>query len=308
MPEPGTPQRRQSRGGLDLDPVRRLARGAGRAFSDGAEAVRRQIEVRRGQVQVEGAEQLPAGGFILAAAHLDRLDGAVLRRTLSQLPPQRPVLVLAPSQLPDIELPGPDGEGLWAGHRNQLRDGAILVAFPQEQVSPDHQLYKAKVGFGRLVLHTGTPVVPAMLDLPGQVLHLGAPLHFERFAGLPVDRTLARGVADEVSAALVQVSGMDHVDSHVEAAVHQRRERVRQEQRDRADQWRRTREYQREAEIRRQREAEDERRELAEAEQRAAQEARARARRAAARDRARRNDPSRSDQPRINQPRTDDRR
>lgn len=269
------------------EPLARLAREAGRAITGRYEAVRRRIEVVRGQLEIEGVESLPAGGFILAATHLDRLDGAVLRRALTQLPPQRPVHVLAPSQLPDVELPGPDGAQIWARHRDQLRDGAVLVAFPQELVSPDHQLYKAKVGFGRLVLHTQAAVVPAMLDLSGRVLHLGEPLEFARFAGLPVDRTLARGVADEVSAALVQVSGMDHVDAHVEAAVHRRREQARQDQRDRADQFRRAREHLREAELRRQREAEDERRDLAEAERRAAQEARARARRAAARDQAR---------------------
>ena len=84
------------------------------------------------------------------------------------------------------------------------------------------------------MLAAGVPVVPAALDTRSALLLLGPAMDFRRFEGLDADRTLARGVTDEIMGAIADLGALRYVDTYPTTA----REQIRSDARRRMDERR----------------------------------------------------------------------
>ncbi|MGJ6981014.1 lysophospholipid acyltransferase family protein [Aestuariimicrobium soli] len=171
-------------------------------------------------LEVEGLDNVPAtGAALIACNHRSTLDTAIVQAALDRT--ARVVSV----------------ENAWPGHgedeAERLADlvaqGELLLTFPEGQPSPDGLVHRGHIGLGAVVLTHQLPVIPAALVDHGRSVRFGTRVTFERHAGLPVTRTLARAVTDEVMEAVLQVSGHDYDDSTSAGARSQAR-RERREQ------------------------------------------------------------------------------
>lgn len=110
--------------------------------------------------------------------------------------------------------------------------GAVLAAghqlgiYPEGTRSPDGRLYRGRTGIARLLLESGSTVIPvAMIDTDkvlreGSLLPklrkvgvvVGEPLDFSRFAGMEGDRFVLRAITDEIMHELSRLSGQEYVD------------------------------------------------------------------------------------------------
>jgi len=156
-------------------------------------------------LEVEGAEHLPASGpFILAANHHNYLDGVVLGVALPRpvsflvMPrvyrasPFHPAFHRHIRSIP-INLRRPDPGAIKRALR-VLKDGGVVGIFPEGPFSREGQLVPGQPGVATIALRSGAPVVPAAIRgtfeaLVGQRFHVprrhplavrfGPPLHVD---------------------------------------------------------------------------------------------------------------------------------
>src|SRR5439155_16897854 len=111
-----------------------------------------------------------------------------------------------------------------------LRDGKLVMLFPEGTRSPDGRLYRGKTGVARIALEAGVPVIPVgvigtfelwpyarKVPRSGQVtIRFGEPLHFDRFFDTPTDRFVLRSVTDVIMYATMMLTGHEYVDEYGE--------------------------------------------------------------------------------------------
>ena len=193
--------------------------------------------------QVSGAGNIPAGPAILVSNHLSFSDsfllGAVLSRRLTFL--AKSAYFTAPGVRGWLTARFLRGLGQLAIDRDNgrmaraaldagvqvLRQGGLLVIYPEGTRSPDGRLYRGRTGVARMALAAGVPVVPvAMLGTervqpPGTLwprkaplsIRIGAPLDFSGYAGAERQRGVLRGITDDIMTKLGQLSGQEYVDA-----------------------------------------------------------------------------------------------
>jgi 1-acyl-sn-glycerol-3-phosphate acyltransferase len=211
--------------------------------------------------EIKGLEHIPVrGGAILASNHLAVVDSFFL----PLLVPRR-ITFLAKSdyftqpgvvgwfkkqffsgvgQVPVDRSGGSAAQAAMDTAVRLLREQKLLGIYPEGTRSPDGRLYKGKTGVARMALEAVVPVIPvAMIGTdrvnpigsrtwrPHKVhIRIGAPLDFERYAGMAGDRFIERSMTDEIMYALMELSGQTYVDMYA-ASVKERAERERQARR-----------------------------------------------------------------------------
>ena len=135
-------------------------------------------------------------------------------------------------QVPVDRSGGKAGEEALTTGLRILAEGDLLAIYPEGTRSPDGRLYRGRTGIARLALESGVPVIPvAMINTdkiqpPGRVfpkimrvgLKFGAPLNFERYAGMSQDRFVLRSITDEIMYNLMQLGGQEYVDIYASRA------------------------------------------------------------------------------------------
>jgi len=127
------------------------------------------------KLRVEGMENLPSGGAVLVANHQSVVDIPML---LSAFP--RPVVFLAKRELGEIPLFGKvmaaagnlfvdrddprDAVRMLREAGARLRDGRLVVVFPEGTRSDDGSIGEFRTGAFYLAQKSGAPVVPVFLD------------------------------------------------------------------------------------------------------------------------------------------------
>jgi 1-acyl-sn-glycerol-3-phosphate acyltransferase len=195
--------------------------------------------------RAEGLEHVPAKGpAIVAGNHLSFVDPllmpAVLERritflakveyfTAPGLTGRLTALVLRGAGQISIDRSGRTAaqaaiqEGLGV-----LAKGELLAIYPEGTRSPDGRLYKGKVGVAVMALAAQVPVIPcAMVGTFGirprgrvlprlrpVVIRFGEPLDFSRFTGMEHHKAVLRAVTDEITYAILQLSGQEYVDRY----------------------------------------------------------------------------------------------
>lgn len=195
--------------------------------------------------RAEGLEHLPVeGAAIVAGNHLSFADPLLMPAVL-----KRRITFLAKAEY--FRAPGLTG---WltafvlrgagqisvdrsgrAAAQAAIRDGLAVLAkgdllaiYPEGTRSPDGRLHKGKVGVAVIALDAQVPVIPcAMVGTfqiwpPGRVLprqrpiviRFGEPLDFSRFAGMVHQKTVLRAVTDEITYAILRLSGQEYVDQY----------------------------------------------------------------------------------------------
>ncbi|MFE1879640.1 lysophospholipid acyltransferase family protein [Streptomyces diastatochromogenes] len=195
--------------------------------------------------QAEGLEHVPAkGAAIVASNHLSFADPllmpAVLKRRITFLAKAEyftapgitgrlVALVLRSAGQISIDRSGrAAGQAAIREGLGALGEGELLAIYPEGTRSPDGRLYKGKVGVAVMALATQAPVIPcAMVGTfeirpPGRALprirpvtiRFGEPLDFSRFGRMAHQRTVLRAVTDEITYAILQLSGQEYVDRY----------------------------------------------------------------------------------------------
>ena len=124
-----------------------------------------------------GVENLPDkdhGGAILAINHVSYLDFALAGT--AALPMKRYVRFMAKKELFDNKIAGPllrgmhhisvdraNGSGSFVAALRALRDGEIIVIFPEGTISVSFEVKELKTGVIRLAQGAGVPVIPTVI-------------------------------------------------------------------------------------------------------------------------------------------------
>lgn len=195
--------------------------------------------------RVRGRANLPESGpVILAMNHRAVLDTAVVALVSS-----RPVHFLGKAEY--FTAPGLKG---WAMARfltglgyvpvergsaraglaaleagsNVLEAGGVFAIYPEGTRSKDGRLYRGHTGVATLALTTGAAVVPVALAgtenlrprgrrlprLAKITIDFGTPLDFSRYQGMDSSPMVRRSVTDEIMYALMEIGGLEYVDSY----------------------------------------------------------------------------------------------
>ncbi|WP_367325795.1 lysophospholipid acyltransferase family protein [Streptomyces sp. HUAS ZL42] len=195
--------------------------------------------------RVEGLEHVPAeGAAIVAGNHLSFADPllmpAVLKRRITFLAKAEyftgqglkgrlTALVLrAAGQIPVDRSGRAAGQAAIREGLGVLAKGGLLAIYPEGTRSPDGRLYKGKVGVAAMALAAQVPVIPCamvgtfQIRAPGRVLpgllpvtiRFGEALDFSRFAGMAQQKTVLRAVTDDITYAILRLSGQEYVDRY----------------------------------------------------------------------------------------------
>ncbi len=193
--------------------------------------------------RVEGLEHVPTqGAAIVAGNHLSFADpllmAAVLKRRITFLakaeyftaPGLRgrlTALILRRTGQISVDRSGrAAGQAALSEGQAVLAQGELLAIYPEGTRSPDGRLYKGKVGVAVMALAGRVPVIPcAMVGTyqiwdrarvrprhPPVTIRFGEPLDFSRFAGTAHQETVLRAVTDEITYAILRLSGQEYVD------------------------------------------------------------------------------------------------
>lgn len=114
--------------------------------------------------EVVGVEHLPTqGGYILAANHIDWLDGFYIAVAVGQAR-SVPVYFLSTTNnywwtTLTLKIPR-ERSAIIEQASDYLRQGKVICNFPEGQRNPDRQLRPGKNGTVRLALAAGVPVIP----------------------------------------------------------------------------------------------------------------------------------------------------
>ena len=197
--------------------------------------------------QVEGVENLPASGAILASNHLAFCDSIFLPLAVHQQ-----VYFLAKSdyftgkgakgalsrwfftavgQLPLDRSGGAKSQASLDGGAQKLQEGGYLGIYPEGTRSPDGRAYRPKLGVARLALTQRVPVVPIgqignndvqpsgtnklKLRKNGKKVEIrtviGEPLDFSEYWGRAKEHKVQRIVADRIAEAIRELSEQEYV-------------------------------------------------------------------------------------------------
>ncbi len=155
--------------------------------------------------EVRGVEHLPKkGGYIIAANHVDWLDGFFIATAVGQAR-HVPVYFLTKSKYywwTTVIIPIPKRKGDIIDQTvRHLRRGKVITIFPEGQRNPTSKLWPGKTGAVRMAMAAGVPVIPLGITCSygrnvGQSLvnlmsknhrvriHIGKPLEFPSPDGL----------------------------------------------------------------------------------------------------------------------------
>jgi 1-acyl-sn-glycerol-3-phosphate acyltransferase len=201
--------------------------------------------------EVEGLEHLPAsGGAILASNHLSFSDSVFLPVSVPRqvyflaksdyftgrgLRGRAVAAFFRGIQQIPMDRSGGSGSRASLGAAAEaLAQGKLLGIYPEGTRSPDGRLYRPKLGVARLALESGAPVIPvAMVNTDGvQPIGsrlprrrsrdgrriepvrtvIGPPVDLSGYAGRGTGHAVQRAVAEEISAAIRELSGQEYVD------------------------------------------------------------------------------------------------
>ena len=199
--------------------------------------------------QVEGLENLPAGGAaILASNHLSFSDSIFLplvcRRRITFLAKSdyfttpgikgwlTKLFFSGTGQVPVDRSGGRASEAAMRTGLGILSEGSLLGIYPEGTRSPDGRLYRGKTGVARMALEAGVTVIPCaminthLIQPPGRVrptimrarIVIGKPLDFSRYEGMAGDRFVLRSMTDEIMYELMSLSGQEYVDIYATKA------------------------------------------------------------------------------------------
>lgn len=123
------------------------------------------------RTRVVGLERLPPAPFLIAANHLDFLDGILL--SIALFPSVRRKIVFLSRTAnywffgsPTIPLRGDERADALARARRILDAGEVVFFFIEGERNPTNVLSSPKTGVARLALQTGVPIVPIGLRGP----------------------------------------------------------------------------------------------------------------------------------------------
>jgi len=150
---------------------------------------------------IVGLENLPGtGGYIVAANHASHLDPPIVGL---HLPRQVNFFARKTLWKPGLAAWWLDGVGTIPVDRDggtdvtaikrvlqALKQGHVIIFFPEGTRSPDGQLQTAKPGVGLIACKTGVPVVPARVFNSAEAFGRGGRLRL----GTPVDVTYGRAL------------------------------------------------------------------------------------------------------------------
>ena len=193
------------------------------------------------RVKVEGRENVPQRGpVILASNHRSFLDSIfiplVLRRRVTFVAkaeyfddPKTAWFFRGVGQIPIRREGGSASERALASAAEVLADGGVFGIYPEGTRTRDGFLHRGHTGVARLLLRTGTPIVPVGLIGTDEVqpidkrmprlfrrvtLRFGEPLDAARYAGADVEHLALRELTDEVMYEIGQLSGYEYVDTY----------------------------------------------------------------------------------------------
>ncbi len=141
--------------------------------------------------RVVGAAHIPAtGGALIASNHLSMCDSLFLpvltRRRMTFLAKQeyftgkglkgraKAAFVRGTGLIPIDRADGRAASAALAAGERAVRDGMLLVVYPEGTRSPDGRLYRGKTGVARMALETGVPVIPVAMIGTDRVQPIGA--------------------------------------------------------------------------------------------------------------------------------------
>jgi 1-acyl-sn-glycerol-3-phosphate acyltransferase len=123
--------------------------------------------------EVHGLEHLPQqGSFLLAANHVDFLDGFFINAALANANRRMRLRYITKTRnywwLPGVTFPLSNRNGVIVPRAARaLAKGDVVVNFPEAQRNTTDTLKPGKRGTARLALMTGVPIVPCGLIGPG---------------------------------------------------------------------------------------------------------------------------------------------
>ncbi|MGC5291038.1 lysophospholipid acyltransferase family protein [Micromonospora sp. DT231] len=114
-----------------------------------------------------------------------------------------------------------------------LKNGDLVVVYPEGTRSPDGRLYRGRTGTVRLATSTGVPIIPvgmigtdkaqpigARVPRPGAaeiIIRFGKPIDL---TGRPTDRTSLRQMTDEMMNEIQKLTGQEYVPRYAPPRVH----------------------------------------------------------------------------------------
>ncbi|MFG1918816.1 lysophospholipid acyltransferase family protein [Micromonospora sp. NPDC048898] len=114
-----------------------------------------------------------------------------------------------------------------------LKNGDLVVVYPEGTRSPDGRLYRGRTGTVRLATTTGVPIIPvgmigtdkaqpigARVPRPGVakiIIRFGKPIDL---AGRPTDRTSLRQMTDEMMSEIQKLTGQEYVPRYAPPRAH----------------------------------------------------------------------------------------
>ena len=193
------------------------------------------------RVKIEGLENIPADGCVLAANHLDAGDTFTLPSLVGPqvtFPAKRELFegkgfkrrvvawfLRAVGQAPIDRTGGKTSAAGLGSVAEVLASGGVVGIFPEGTRSPDGRLYKGHTGVARLTLGHRKPVVPvgvintrlvkSKIGIPtmkGARIIIGKPRDFTDWAGQGNDQRVLRWVTNEVMAEIQALTGQEYVD------------------------------------------------------------------------------------------------
>lgn len=165
---------------------------------------------------IAGLEHLPtSGGFLLAANHVDWLDGFYIAAAVNHHR-HRPVYFLTKTNnywwtSLTIQIPTSNRGAIVSKAVDQLRAGRIVCNFPEGERNSSDQLMAGKTGTARMAMLAGVPVIPLGISCePGRTM--AQSLRYVLSSGHPVQLRVGRPIvlpnripeeitADELTAA-----------------------------------------------------------------------------------------------------------
>lgn len=185
--------------------------------------------IRRSIGTVTGGQELPARGpYLLAANHIDFLDGFVVSAAVDAVRHQSVSFITKSRNYwwtrSTIALDGRGRAGSLDAAFSHLQRGRILCNFIEGQRNPSTRLLPGRTGTARLALLTGVPVVPVgllgpsgktfaqslanLLADPGRVtVRFGPPVNLDPYRGQTLTYELLQAATAEIVRALVVLTG-----------------------------------------------------------------------------------------------------
>lgn len=211
------------------------------------------------RIQVEGVENLPDDGVIVACNFVHtfdplRVSSALGRKTVS-------LTKVNPARQPS------DTER-WSIAEKAISRGQLVLIFPERHPSIDGKLHRGYPEAAGLALRLGVSLVACGLSRTHEtasapwVLKIGEPLDLARYQAMTgasdqVDSCWLRGITDELMTRISQLSGQDYQDTYYEQAREMKRHQVDLAAREAEEKWAQVQEA-RKRELQRQAEAAEE--------------------------------------------------